>query len=367
MIDEIIKPSLEFIKGIKPRDKVAIVHGHDNDSICSAAIIYKLLKNLHKIESSLIASGLNFAITESVLENTKKIRPNHIIVVDISEVNVEILTELRNISRVMIIDHHKPKGYVKVTYVNPRVFNKDIYLPATYLCYKIYEKFLDPKEVLWVAGIGTLSDMGMKNCNDLFTSIKREYRELVGDNLNVDETLFDNSLLGKLAKIFDSARVVNDIEGSKAALNSIIRLNNFNDVLTGSEKETKQLLEWYNLVEKEFNRLVKDFEKRGKVVRGLVLYEIKSKYKMKSSLAGYLSKNMEREILVIYQKSGKYIDVSFRRGKMSFVDLNVLAERSVEKIPDSSGGGHPPASGARFPAKYLNKFLTDLKKTSKDS
>ncbi len=360
LVEETIKPAIEFIKKIKPKDRIAIVHGHDNDSICSATIIYKLIKNLYKIESKPIVSGLNSSVTEDVLEKIKKFKPDYVIIVDISDVNVSIMTELRNISQVMIIDHHVPKGYVKITYVNPRIFDKDIYLPATYLCYKIYEKFLDAKEVLWIAGVGTLSDMGLKNCNDLFEHIKRENKELVENNENIDEILFDNSLLGKLAKIFDSARVVKGVEGSVVALNVLIKLDSYQDALKG-KYEADDLLEWSNITEKEFDRLVKDFDKKKKQIKRIVLYEVKSKYNMKSPLATYLGKKMTNEVLVIYQKSGKYIDVSFRRGKVCIVDLNQLASNSVKNIPDSNGGGHPVAAGCRFPTKYIEKFLRNLK------
>jgi single-stranded DNA-specific DHH superfamily exonuclease len=345
---------------MKRGSKAAIVHGHDNDSICSAAIIYKLLKVVHKIESKLLASGLNSAVTEDVLENIKKIKPDYVIIVDISDVNVNIMTELRNISQVMIIDHHVPKGYVKITYINPRVFDKEIYIPATYLCYRIYSEFLEPEEILWIAGIGTLSDMGLKYCNDLFENIKLENKELVGNNENIDELLFDNSLLGKLAKIFDSARVVNGVEGSVAALNTLIKTRNYQEILNG-RSGAKNLLEWFVIAEKEFNRLVKDFEKKKKLIKKLVLYEVKSRYNMKSPLATYLSRKLTNEVLVIYQKSGKYIDVSFRRGKVCIVDLNQLAGSSVKNIPNSNGGGHIQAAGCRFPTRYSNNFLKNLK------
>ncbi len=340
IIGETIQPAVEFIKTMRKSGKVAIVHGHDNDSICSAAIIYKLLKNVHKIDSRLIISGLNSAVTEDVLEKLKKLKPDYVIIVDISDVNVTIMTDLRNISQIMIIDHHVPKGYVKITYVNPRVYDKQIYIPATYLCYRIYEEFLDPKEILWLAGMGTLSDMGLKYCIDLFENIKANCGELVGDNENIDETLFDNSVLGNLAKIFDSARVVNRLEGSVVALNVLIKSPDYQEVLNGKSSDNKNLLAWFGLAEKEFNRLVKDFEKKKKQVKKLVLYEVKSKYNMKSPLATYLSRKLTNEVLVIYQKSGKYVDVSFRRGKVCIVDLNQLANNLVKGIPDSNGGGH---------------------------
>ncbi|MBI2547472.1 MAG: hypothetical protein HYW23_03435 [Candidatus Aenigmarchaeota archaeon] len=360
LVDVTIGPAIEFIRKIK-NGKVAIVHGHDNDSICSAAIIYRLLKKIHKIEPKLVASEFNYAISKNVLNEVKKLKAEYVIAVDLAEINVDLLTELRNISQVMLIDHHTPRGYVKITYVNPRNYDKSIYLPATYLCYKIYEKLADAKEILWIAGIGTLSDMGLKNCKDLFEDIKYHHKELIGNNENIDEILFDKSLLGKLAKIFDSARVVNGIDGAIAALDVLLKTGNYQNVLNGEVSGSKKLLDWYGLSEKEFNRLLKDFSVKKKTIKKFVLYEVKSKYNMKSALATYLSKKMSSEVLVIYQKSGEYTDVSFRRGPVSIMDLNQLAINSIIGMPDSNGGGHIQAAACRFPTRYFKKFMGNLK------
>ncbi len=361
LISETLKPGLQFINIIKPKDRVAIIHGHDNDSICSAAIIYKLLKNMHGIESDLLVSDLNSEVTESVLVGIRRMKSKHVIIVDIGSVGVTILTELRKTAEILIIDHHMPKGYVKISYVNPRIHDKEAYIPATYLCYKLYENYLDVKGILWIAGIGTLSDMGLKNCNDLFEAIKKGEKELIGDNENVDEKLFDNALLGKLAKIFDSGRSVDGIDGAVVALKALLKSGTYQDALSGKNAEAEKLLKFHIKSEKEFDRLVKDFEKRKKRVKNLVLYEVKSKLNMKSPLATFLSKLMKNEVLVIYQKSGKQIEVSFRRGLASKTDLAQLSARSVQGLPNSNGGGHIQAAGARFDRNYLSKFLRNLK------
>ena len=356
---ESIKPGIEFIKGIKQDDKVAIILGHDNDSICSAALIHKLLKT-RGTDSKFVMSGVNSSVSEDVIDILKKLEPAHIIIVDISDVRVDLLTEMRNMSNVLIIDHHTPKGYVKVVYVNPRIFDKQLYIPATYLCYRIYEKFSDPKGVMWIAGIGTLSDMGLKFCESLFNEIKKNFYELVDENPNIDEILFDKSVLGTLSKTFNSARVVDGMDGAQIALDVIVKSKSYKDVLDG-KGDANKLLQWNKTSEKEFKELLKDYEKKKKVFGKYVMYEIKSKLNMKSPLSSYLAKTLATEVLVILQKKEKFIDVSFRRGRVSIMDLDRLAKMSMNGIPDSNGGGHIQASGGRFPAKYLEKFIKNLK------
>lgn len=359
-LEETINPAVSFLESLKQKDKVAIIHGHDSDSICSAAIFYRLLENL-KIKTELVISELNFSVLENTVKKIKNIKPTRTIIVDIPDIGVSILTELRNLSKVMIVDHHIPKGYVKITYVNPRIYDRDVYLPATYLSYKIYEKFFDTKEIAWIAGIGTLADMGMKNCEDLFEKIKNSYKELVDDLKPVDEILFDNSLLGKLTKIVDSAGVVKNKQGSVFALQDLIKSKDYKEIL-----KNKKLMVYFNITEREFKKAVGDFKKNKKTVNNVLLYEIKSKLKLKSPLATYLERFFDDKVLAIYQKEDNFFNISLRRGKNLRTDLAELAKELVSDIPNSMGGGHPVAAGARIPIKYLNKFVNNLKELKRE-
>jgi nanoRNase/pAp phosphatase (c-di-AMP/oligoRNAs hydrolase) len=125
--------------------------------------------------------------------------------------------------------------------------------------------------------------------------------------------------------------------------------------------EDFELYGYFEIVEKEFKKLVANFNKKRKLVKkNIIFYEIPSKLAIKSSLAGYLVQFCKDEVLVIAQKFGDHIDVSFRRGENVKTDLNKMAKKAVKGIPDSQGGGHEAASGARIPAKYIAKFLKQL-------
>jgi len=355
-IKETISPAIGFIESIKPKDKIAIVHGHDSDSICSAAIIYKLIKKLLKADAELIVSELNSILTEKTFSKIKKMNPKHTIIVDIPDISVEILTKLRNASNVLVIDHHMPKGYVKIVYVNPRIYDRESYLPATYLCYKIYEDFFDIKDILWIAGIGTLADMGMKNCLDLFEKIKTVNNELVDDFKAVDETLIGKSLLGKLTQMIEGSMAVKDVAGSIFSLKILLESKNYKDVL-----KNRTLQEYYNLTEKEFKKTEDDFKKNKKIIDSILLYEIKSKLKIKSSFASYARRSFDDKVVVVYQREGKYFNASLREGKDLEIDLDRLAKEGVRDIKDSEGGGHIRAAGCRVPTSQFKRFVENLR------
>jgi single-stranded DNA-specific DHH superfamily exonuclease len=352
----LIYPAVSFVNSIKPKSKVVIVHGHDADSICSAAIMYKLIKLERKINSNLLISELNSHLREKTFEKIKRMKPSYVIIVDIANISVEIITKMREFSNVMIIDHHIPKGYVKITYVNPRVFEREIYLPATYVCYKIYEDFSNTKDIAWIAGIGTLGDMGMKNCPDLFNKIKNEYAELVDDFEQKDEILIEKSLLGKLTKTMDSGMVVKDVLGSIFALKVLIGAKKYKDVLNNVT-----LSKYYKLVDEEFKKIEGDFEKNKKIVGSLVMYEIKSKLKLKSAFSSKVQRLFNDKIIVIYRKEMGYYDISLRKGKNVRTDLDALGKEAALDIDGANGGGHPNAAGMRVPIKYIKHALDNLK------
>ena len=353
---ELIKPAISFIKSFKQKDRIVIVNGHDADSICSAAIIYKLIKNEKKITPILQVSESNSHLKDETMNKVKKLKPTHIVIVDIANIGVDVITKMRNFSQVMIIDHHVPKGYAKIIYVNPRMFDREIYLPATYLCYKIYEHFSNSKEIVWIAGIGNLGDMGLKNCPDLFNKIKSEYKELVDDFEAKDEILIENSLIGKMTQIIDSGMIVKEKAGSIFALKVLINAKKYKDVM-----ENKTLLNYYKLVKSEFEKTVKDFEKNKKIIDNVVLYEIKSPLKLKSGFASYVVRLFDDKIIAIYQKNGKNFSFSLRKGKNLNVDLDNFGKEVTRGIENADGGGHPNAAGMNVPMKHLKSLIENMR------
>jgi single-stranded DNA-specific DHH superfamily exonuclease len=360
LIQKTIEPAVKLVKKIKQDDKIAIVYGHDCDTICSAIIIFKLIEKLVGVKSQLVISDLNFAITSYVVTKIKKLRPDYIISVDIAEIDQKILSELKNIGKVLVIDHHIPKDYKGITYANPRLYDVNVYLPASYIVYKLYEALSNANDISWISAVGVLADNGVTECKDLFEKVKITNPELIDDIAIDNRELFKNSLLGKLTRILDSARIVAGKKGAKLAANTLIQIKDCRDILDGVA-DAKKLLEWSELSDKEFDRLVSDFNQNKKTIGNILLYEVKSKFNLHSSLINTLQFLHDDNILAVYQKSGRFLDFSFRRGKNVKVDLAKLASESVKNIPDSDGGGHPVASGARIPIKYLNKFLDNLK------
>jgi len=286
-----------------------------------------------------------------------------VIFLDTSDVNQQHLDKIREYAKILIVDHHIPKKYYGINYVNPRLKKSKIYIPTTCLAYSIYES--NKKNMLWLAGVGILSDHGVRNCLHIFEELKRKNPDLIENvksrNIVFDENvLFDNSMLGMLTKIIDSGRVVKGIDGAKFVIKTLLKTNNYEKLLYGSAKQTETILRWYCISKKEMENLINDFEKRKKKIGRVLFYEFKSKLKIKSSLAGTLSDKYKDKIIVISQLQRSNYKISMRRGKNLNVNLSKMIKTAISDIPGASGGGHPEAVGGTIPKKYMKFFLKNI-------
>jgi len=352
---QFIKPAVQFFKDIK--GNAAIVFGHDCDSIASAVVIYRLLKKLN-LEVKLIVSLHNFEIDEKTEKKLQRYK--NIIALDIGDTPEERINNLSKHKNLLLIDHHLPKNY-SCAYVNPRIYKRNVYMPTSYITWLIFKEFFDDREVIWIAAVGTLGDFGARSNKDLFLSLRKNYPELIGNVEIEDRKLFEKSLIGKITRIVDSCRIYGGVKGVEYVTKLIANSNSYNDVLK-DEKVNKM----HQIVERAFTNELKKIKKRKVEIGEFLIYEIKSKLNLKSSLASYLPKIFPNKIIFIAQKSQEgYYEVSVRRGINRKVNLAKLVN-VISKNISAKGGGHPTAAGMRVDdLKELIQFLKNKKRKSR--
>jgi len=347
-----IKPAIDFFKNLK--GKVAIVFGHDCDSVASASIIYKISKKLG-LRPKLIVSLHNFEIDEKTEKRLRKFK--NIVVVDIGDTPEERINRLSESRNFLVIDHHLPKNY-KCVYVNPRIYNKNIYMPASYIAWLIYREFFEDDAILWIAAFGTLGDFGVKSNKDLFMILKKKHPQLIGNSRIEDRKLFDKSLIGKIAKMVDSCRIFEGIRGVEYVTKLIANSKSHEDLL-----KDKRVNKVHKGLERAFKNELKKVEEKKIEIGEYIVYEIKGRLNLKSSLASYLPKIYPNKIIFVAQKSEEgYYEVSVRRGVNRKVNLAKLVEK-ISKNIRAKGGGHPTAAGMRVDdLKELIEFLKNKKR-----
>ncbi|MGC8993470.1 MAG: DHH family phosphoesterase [Candidatus Aenigmatarchaeota archaeon] len=350
-MEDFTRPAIEFFK--KAKGEIAIVFGHDDDSIASSSVFFKLAKKL-KLKPKLIVSFQNFEVDEKTAKKLEKFK--NILITDIGDTPEERINKLSRKKLLLIVDHHLPKKY-NCLYVNPRLVKKEIYMPASYISWLIYKQFFDSKEIEWIAAFGTLGDFGAEENKDLFLSLKKNFPELIGENKIKDRVLFERSLIGKIAKMIDACRIFEGLKGVKYASKVVANSKSYKDVL--NDRKIRNL---YKKLNTEFKKELKRLNKNKIEIDDFLIYEIKSKYNLKSSFASYLPKIFKNKIIFVAQKSNSYYEVSVRRGLKRKDDLSKIVSEITKSIR-AKGGGHPTAAGMRVEdLKELIEFLKNKKK-----
>jgi single-stranded DNA-specific DHH superfamily exonuclease len=357
IVEKTIKPAIKFFEEMKNEGggKVIVAHGHDLDTTCSSAIFWKLSKGMGS-EVKNFPSKNNFSLSEDFLDLLEKENPKYIIIPDVPEIKRSLFEKMRKY-KVLIVDHHIPVDYYnEVFYSNPKIFDPEIYIPASYLAYKISKKFLDDVSIdpiIWIASIGVLSDKGVKNCVDLFDDLKVRHPELLNDRLD-ERYLFEKTLLGKLTKLVGSSEIILSRRGADYSVKLLSKASSYKEVM-----KNEKLIQLDNIVREEFERLERDFEKNKRIQNDFIFFEVRSKYNIRSNFATYMSSLIKDKVLVVYQKINGYYDISFR-GSKEGVHLGYLARKLAKYFEDASGGGHRQAAGARVKGEYLDDYLKKL-------
>ena len=346
LISKSLRCCLNKIKKIKKNSEVLILFDSDCDGVTSAVIMHKLMESL----------GINH-ISLKVFDHevhTLRVKKNFDIVMflDLPQISKNVIEKIKG--KAVIIDHHPPKNYPKyVTYCNPRKIKRSVYIPTSCLCYFLYKKIVKKNDVCWISGIGIIGDKGVKECSWVFKDIKKIFPELLDE---ISEKNIYNSLLSTLAKIINSVRLVNYLEYVKVA-KYLAKIKSYNSIVSGKDKISKFLLKTYFETEEEIEKLMKKFEKEKMEFKKVIYFEVKSKYKIRSTLASIISSKLKtKKVVAIGQEDGRYFKVSLR-GKNAFMIL----EKVKNKIPGAIGGGHPQACSLKLPIKFKNCFISNLK------
>ncbi len=322
-------------------ENVLIVYDSDADGIASAALFAKILKKLRK--------KIGFSTYEKLRIMNKY---DSFVFLDVPYVDENVLKKIRN-KKILIVDHHPLIDYKNVIYCNPRKFDKNAYIPVSCIIYEV-SKDIFGKKLCWIGAIGVLGDMAIKSCGWVLKDVESVYPELL---INKSEGIMNSTILGVLTKIINSSRVIKRETGAKEAAKFLYSISDYTQILNASTRKSKDLLKWYIKTEREIERILKEFEKK-KIKKGnFIIFEVKSKLNLKSTIATSLSTKLKNGVLVILQKKGRVFDVSFRRGRNCRKDLSKLVEKIKDSIEGAKGGGHPTASAMKIPVRRKKEFL----------
>jgi len=338
-LNDLFEKGHEFLKDIKPDEKVALVHHTDLDGLSSATLIKIGLERL----------GVKlFRIVSATYRNLEEVVCNlecdKIIIVDIG-MKVEFCESFTKPT--LYIDHHQPRDCVqneKILFINPGLVNLELYQPASYIVYKFLSGIVDLKDKEWISVLGIVGDYGFEDCMDIlgkWTDAKTRDELLDETDLGKTSIAISNSIfiLG-LERIMEILLDEKDME-SVAANMEIKKASN----------------EYQKMYDKEMENFWNNREEVGKILFSILNPPYEG---VGSGISSRVSRKNPEKIVFLFEDIGERYKINTRyQGK----DLHL--GKFMEKI--CGGGGHRCAAGGSIDKDDLDSFKERVKKELKVS
>ncbi len=304
----------------KSRRPCIITHS-DTDGICAAALVLK--EFVDKKFKVLVASPNSMA-----QKRFYRLVPKADLYLVLDLPLDQVWEVARNFlkGKIIVMDHHKPQRNLNkegVTHINP-LFEGSKYYPAS----KLVHDVLDSTHH-WVAAIGIVGDMGVKEWRDFLKG-------------------FDMEALEEADKLIGSAMIYKGENGALKAIRFVSEASSIEDLLNN-----KTLRSWKEKVDRYLKFLVEEFERKAERIDDIAFYEIRPKYRIGSALASVLSLKYPHLTIVIINKKDGVANINFRRQDGKY-DMEGLARYSTQGI--GTGGGHEKAAGGSIKLSKLEEF-----------
>ncbi|HDD04980.1 MAG TPA: DHH family phosphoesterase [Candidatus Aenigmarchaeota archaeon] len=308
-------------KVIEGSKRPCIITHSDTDGICSAAIVLKEFED--KKFKVLVASPNSMA-----QRRFYRLLPKADLYLFLDLPLDQVWDVAKNFlkGKVIVMDHHKPQRNLNeegVIHINP-LFERDKYYPAS----KLVHDLLGSSHH-WVAAIGIVGDMGVKEWKDFLKG-------------------FDMKALEEADKLIGSAMIYKGERGALKAIELVSKADSIEDLL-----ENKTLRSWREKVDKYLNVLVEEFGSKAERIDEVAFYEIRPKYRIGSALATVLSQRYPHLTIVVINKKDGVANINFRRQDGKY-DMEELARYSTQGI--GKGGGHKKAAGGSIKLSGLEEF-----------
>ncbi|MBW2992548.1 hypothetical protein KY345_04995 [Candidatus Woesearchaeota archaeon] len=320
----------------------------DADGVCSAAIIYHLIKE-HAKEIKTISKGELFLIQERDIKG----EPDIIICTDIHP-SAEL-----NAKKVIYIDHHPAAG-------------TDDYLMSIHdekvqsCSLLIWHELLQDKREPYFIFLTLLGYFGDKGDRD---EIPLDLQILANDLLKVKTAFGEHNLMEKKESMYEEGYYY-DIEKYVSALNSGKRMDwtgdvplemlkcidDFRPFIYNYHPLAQQLREYRFLLRELYSTRI-NIKDLGNVQYALINSD--------KNIQGVLcAKNMkDKPLMVINRRDDKAIASMRVPDELDF-DAGKFLERFNQQIASFTGGGHEKAAGLTLDYDDLDLFLELLEKNS---
>lgn len=334
------------------------MHHTDPDGVCSGVITAKAIEKIRgkKIDLRLNQRGNEIAVLEKTADKIISEKVDMLITTDLCvDQRQEFLLKIAEKCRVIVIDHHKmyrnlnDDGILMIKSMHYNDKYDGYKYPCTKLCYDLFNDILDITETDWIAVIGIIGDMGYETW--------KEFCDKTMDKYGIDhEKEIIKTELGKIANLISDVECY-DHKKAEDCFWAIYDSENYSDIWDSEVVKYQKIIQGEK--QKWENKFKEYFENHKN--ENIIVFEIKSKYSIKSNLITKMSFRHEDKTFIFYQVKDGKVFIS-ARNKKGDVKVNDLLEKACAGL--GNAGGHIVAAGATIKEKDLALFLERIKKTN---
>lgn len=356
MLITIKNPSLlarsdQFFKSIKPSDNIALLHDTDPDGTTSGKIIVESLKQLgHSVKLFLINERKEHFISDEKINLLQQHNINILITTDKTvDSGPDQIKKIEQFASLVVFDHHIIEHDIsseKTIFLKPQlIFDgipPDRYCSAKF-SYDLLSRITNLAHLDWICAIGIIGDMAYPAWPEFMNKVYKKY------NIRPQPNPIDTPL-GTVTQLISFAESLNEAEH---CFNLILKSN--------SLEQATANLQQYNIVKQELEHYITSAKQNVETYNDsqLIIYEIKSKYKIKSILSTALSQRLyPNQTLIIVQQVNDEMTISARRQDCK-KNMNKLLKLALGNLKGNAGG-HAPASGASVGIKDYPEFKKRL-------
>jgi single-stranded DNA-specific DHH superfamily exonuclease len=342
---ELIKKFSQFIKRIKPEDKIAILYDTDSDGICSAVIASKSLEKLgYKVERYIPCSHANF--NQVRLKGLRDEEINKIIILDFAaDQYPEFKDEADLFDEVLLLDHHKiykDLNSKKIVFIKSQFLRKDLdgsdYCTSK-LTFDLFSSVIKINDLDWLSAIGLVTDMSSKPWMSFLKKVYKNY------NLNEKKMI-------EMGCIIDAGRQI-DPPQIERALEMVLEAQKPADIIKSDFSKHAKLLR------NEIDFWINKFEEKAERKKDLWLYEIDPSGRIGSVVSTILAIKYPNDSIIIIRRQNGWVSINARNHN-SRRPVNELLEKATKNLKGANAGGHIPAAGGAIREKDFDEFKKRL-------
>lgn len=330
----------DFIKSLKPEDKIGIITHTDLDGLASGIFLQKILES----------EGLKAEFTKfldygsDALKGINKKGVNVLFFTDCNADNYpDDLENLRKKARVLVVDHHPLNETLK----NREGLIKTLSKYCSAHCLFDLAKdgnYFDTKDAEWLVCGAIIFDYCF-NDDENFKFLKSIYP-------NIDKNDIWNSEPAIISK-----KIANSLIYYKPDIHKVYEMI-LNKDFEALDKADKIISYEYALWKDKFRKEAEYYPDSE-----LCFYYENPKYRITSAVVSALSQQEVPNKTLVFVSDEKdregFVKMS-ARNQTGKIKLGEVLKKCVDGFKDSDAGGHDRASAGSFPRKYLNEFKARL-------